>query len=181
MKIETEIKIKIDDLKKFQVKFNEFGGKKSSWAFERTYGFFTPNRTNIEEGIFPRVKVVDGLATMGVKVKTGNGKYFERKEYETKCEEKSGIEMMKVFGYTEVIIFEKLRQKWVFDNVEVCLDRLPFGNYIEIEGEKKNIEKMVKLLKLEKSQRITVAYLVLFDEWKKINNSIAKDAIFGGI
>ena len=54
--------------------------------------------------------------------------------------------------------------------MEVVLDKLYFGTYIEIEGPKEEIEKMVKKLDFEKKERITKAYLGLEDDYLKEKN-----------
>ncbi len=40
-------------------------------------------------------------------------------------------------GYPLAIVYEKHRKAWHFGNVEVVLDELPFGYYMEIEGRSK--------------------------------------------
>lgn len=42
-------------------------------------------------------------------------------------------------GLTPAVIYEKRRSTWKFGNVEVVLDELPFGNYMEIEGSEAEI------------------------------------------
>ena len=44
-----------------------------------------------------------------------------------------------MLGYRLSVVYEKRRKTWHFDNVEIVLDELPFGLYMEIEGTQKNI------------------------------------------
>lgn len=64
---ETEIKIKID-----KEIFDRFVKNKSSFQFEKTYGYFTENYENMIKGIFPRIKSVGEISLISVKVKTKN-------------------------------------------------------------------------------------------------------------
>ncbi len=42
---------------------------------------------------------------------------------------------------------EKYREKWEINGAEVVIDKLPMGNYIEIEGEEeKEIDRLIKVL-----------------------------------
>jgi adenylate cyclase class 2 len=49
-------------------------------------------------------------------------------------------------GYELAVVYEKHRKAWHLGKVEVVLDELPFGYYMEIEGEVKNILKAEKML-----------------------------------
>lgn len=56
-------------------------------------------------------------------------------EHETRVENSAEIE--EIIGYLGLerrIVYEKRRKKWNFRQVEVVLDELPFGLYMEIEG-----------------------------------------------
>ncbi|MFA6754148.1 MAG: CYTH domain-containing protein [Bacilli bacterium] len=155
---ETEIKIELaeDDISLLLRKYN--WREWSDLSFEKTYGFFKPDGNS---NVFPRIKVIDSEITMGVKVKKGESKYFERNEIEMKIEDlQTGIDFFKALGFTDIVIFEKKRKKLLTDSVELCLDQLPFGYFLEIEGEKKEIEKVLKKLAWNKKPRINDAYLV---------------------
>lgn len=83
---------------------------------------------------------------------------------------KDGIDIMKSMGYDQIRIFKKTREEWEFKkDMEVVLDKLYFGKYVEIEGPKEKIEKMVKKLGFENRERITKAYLGIEDDYLKLN------------
>jgi len=97
--------------------------------------------------------------------------YFERKEYSMEIlSAEDGVGIMKSMGYDQVRVFKKIREEWKFDKVEVVLDKLYFGTYIEIEGSREEIEEMVKNLGFGKKERITKAYLGLEDDYLKEKN-----------
>jgi len=177
MNKETEVKIKINDkeLQRIEV---FLGLDDKIWNFERTYGFFTPDGESIKKGIFPRIKTNSNgnYGKLCIKVKERKDvDYFERKEYEfasTKVEDY--MSLMMLFGYTDIRIFDKLRKEKNFERTMVSLDKLPFGIYIEIEGDKKPIENVIKILGLENNERIVGAYLKLADDLG------LRNAVFGG-
>lgn len=70
-------------------------------------------------------------------------------------------------GYKRIRKFTKFREEWTFKRpVKINVDRLNFGRFIEIEGPKKEIEKMVNDLGFQNRERFTKAYLALEDDFK---------------
>jgi predicted adenylyl cyclase CyaB len=167
---EIEIKFKIEENDNIRNKLLELGGVPQNPYEQTTYGFFSYD--SIEKGIFPRIRDEHGKIILTVKVRPKKKTdYFERKEYSMEIlNVDDGVEIMKSIGYDQVRIFKKNREEWKFDKVEVVLDKLYFGTYIEIEGPKEEIEKMVKKLDFEKKERITKAYLGLEDDYLKEKN-----------
>ena len=50
----------------------------------------------------------------------------------------------------------KFRAKWQFKNTEVVIDELPFGFFLEIEGNEKEIFEVACLLNLDINKKISV-------------------------
>ena len=70
-----------------------------------------------------------------------------RLEYETKVSDVDATEkIIQSLGFSLNVIYEKRRQTWHFGSVEIVLDELPFGHYMEIEGTAEAIEKAEKKL-----------------------------------
>jgi adenylate cyclase class 2 len=71
-------------------------------------------------------------------------------EYETVVEKAEEIEkIIENLGFEKILIYEKRRQTWRFSAVEVVLDELPFGQYMEIEGSVTAIAEAEMLLGIE--------------------------------
>lgn len=68
---------------------------------------------------------------------------------------------MRALGFNEMRVFEKVRQECGFLNTKIALDKLYFGDFIEIEEEKEDIENVINKLGLENKERISKAYLAL--------------------
>ncbi len=167
--MQKEIEVKFELVKADNVikKLKNLGGKFINKYRQTTYGFFSQD--SIERGIFPRIRVEDGKPVLTVKIKPKKKtKYFERKEYSIEISnEKDGVEVLKSLGFDRIRKFTKDRQDWDFPGIRVCLDKLYFGTFLEIEGQKKDIEIMIKKLGFEGRERITKAYLALEDDYKK--------------
>jgi adenylate cyclase, class 2 len=73
----------------------------------------------------------------------------------------TAVTLLQRLGFQPVQIYEKYRETFQLGPVEVVLDELPFGNFIELEGEEAAIRAAAANLGLEWSQRILYNYLYL--------------------
>jgi adenylate cyclase class 2 len=72
--------------------------------------------------------------------------------------------LFEALGYQVMVTYEKYRQVYQLGEVEVDLDELPFGNFIEIEGpSNEQIEDAAHKLGLDWSKGIATNYLGLFE------------------
>jgi adenylate cyclase, class 2 len=68
-------------------------------------------------------------------------------EFETMVGDVDATEhIIEKLGYRLFVVYEKHRKTWHLKDVEVALDELPFGFYMEIEGSIENIAKAEKFL-----------------------------------
>lgn len=57
--------------------------------------------------------------------------------------------ILEALGYRPALIYEKRRATWFVRGAEVVLDELPFGLFVEIEGEEDEILAVERLLELQ--------------------------------
>lgn len=88
-----------------------------------------------------------------------------------------GPAMLAVFnglGYNQAFFYEKFREAWDIyvlpGDCVVDLDILPFGEFVEIEGEPDEIDRAQKLLGLDKYEISLKNYYELNREWRAANN-----------
>ncbi|MBU4350868.1 CYTH domain-containing protein [Candidatus Parcubacteria bacterium] len=184
-KKEVEIKVELDrkDISTIKNELKKLGFRLiAKQSFETTFGFFTPDGSSIDRGIFPRIKVDASGAWLTVKVKKEQSKkYFKRTEFNLKVQDVDGArDVLKVLGYEKERIFEKFRDTYYDQKqkVEVTIDTLPFGYYMEIEGQSLKIEDMLKRLGLNGRERIVRAYLGVYDDWRKKHGVKNENAVF---
>ena len=73
-------------------------------------------------------------------------------------------EFLEALGYEQVAFYEKYRSIYELNDTHVMLDELPYGNFVEIEGEKITaLQEVTDLLNLNWEATVNVGYLVLFD------------------
>lgn len=181
MKKETEVKIELT-----KEEFNNFAGDSDNFHLERTFGYFKEDFSNIKEGIFPRIKYVEGekkeiILTVKRKVKE-NAEFFEREEMEVGVKEEENIEnlrnILKSLGFSKEIIFEKKRKNVFKNDITISFDELPFGFFVEFEGEPEIIDRYLGEFNLLNRPRIVRAYLGLWEEYRKKHNIAEENCVF---
>ncbi len=71
-------------------------------------------------------------------------------EYETEISDPDAADkIVRGLSLTPRLVYEKRRRIWKFRNVEVVIDELPFGLFMEIEGSVSSIKEAEMLLDIE--------------------------------
>ncbi len=60
--------------------------------------------------------------------------------------------------------YEKYRETFQLDAVEIVLDEMPYGNFVELEGKEDGIKEVAARLALDWSDRILDNYLSLMGQ-----------------
>lgn len=71
---------------------------------------------------------------------------------------------LEALGYQPVMFYEKYRTTYALQNALVMLDEMPYGNFVEIEGESAAaIHTLTDQLGLNRACNICLSYAALFD------------------
>lgn len=82
-----------------------------------------------------------------------------QREDETRVEDAAALEsILDALGYHPFLVYEKRRATWHVRQAEVVLDELPFGLFVEIEGEEKDITEVESLLNLADAEAEMATY-----------------------
>ncbi len=107
------------------------------------------------------------------------GKHKMRIENQTKVEDGKKMEaIIDALGYRPLFRYEKFRATWSDGTGNVVLDETPVGNFGEIEGPARWIDRTARLLGISPADYITKSYGELFIEWKQQHNSAAEHMTF---
>jgi len=179
--IETEVKFRIAKLSALENKIKALEGKLLHQnVFQRTVRLDTQNESLKERGVFLRVR--DGekkIMTIKSSLSSSDIAFKMKEELEIEVSDVEMAErMLGKLGFTQKWIMEKYRTEYELDGTILALDHLPFGDYLEIEGDKTSIEAIIKILELERQERLTYSYWYLFNDYKRANNIVARDIIF---
>jgi len=87
--------------------------------------------------------------------------------------------ILDALGYTPAVVYEKRRETWLIAGVEVVVDELPFGMFVEIEGGEESILGAEQLLELAAAETEHKSYPQLTLEHGTRNGKLI-EARFGG-
>lgn len=163
MAIETEKKIRLTSEQREQVlrDLKEFGAKFVREDFE-TNIIYGGGILEEQESVL-RIRKTENKSLLTYKrgIITENG-IKQHIEHETEIADAD--EMAKVaecLGFEVGIVYEKRRQTWILQDIEIVLDELPFGLYMEIEGTLTEIATAEMILGLEDFEPETMTYPAL--------------------
>src|SRR5258707_1973288 len=86
--------------------------------------------------------------------------------------------LLQKIGFHLSWIYEKYRTTYKLFDCEIVLDEMPFGKFIEVEGEADDIERVLKALNLADAHRITESYSDLFFKVKEMMSLPFRDLTF---
>lgn len=81
-------------------------------------------------------------------------------------------------GFEPIFLYEKYRETFHLADAEVTLDELPYGCFVEIEGEISAIDRAAAQLGLAAAQRVPGTYLSLFEVLRQRRNLPFRDLTF---
>ncbi|HEY8563095.1 MAG TPA: class IV adenylate cyclase [Pyrinomonadaceae bacterium] len=133
---EIEKKYRLDAARKAAVleSLNEIGAEFQGEDFEENILF--SNAELAEKQAILRLRRIGAKTLVTFKQKlTSAAGVKHHLEYETEVADFDVIaEIVEHLGLQRQLVYEKRRRTWTFRNVEIVLDVLPFGEFMEIEG-----------------------------------------------
>lgn len=151
MAIEIEKKFRLSDDRREQILANleGLGAQFVSEDFEENtlYGGGILD----EKRAVLRVRKIGNKTVLTYKERVENNSDIKHQtEFETIVESAEEIEnIIAHLGFTKALVYEKRRKTWRLRDVEIMLDELPFGLYMEIEGSITAIAEAEMLLDAE--------------------------------
>lgn len=70
--------------------------------------------------------------------------------------------ILESLGYHKEQTYEKWRETFTLNDTMLCIDKMPYGNFLEIEGKKENIRNLACKIDLRWEERILTNYLAMF-------------------
>jgi adenylate cyclase class 2 len=121
-----------------------------------------------------RLRRVAGRALLTLKEREPSADAIKRQhEEETEVADAAALDaILCALGYTHALVYEKRRETWHLDTVEVVIDELPFGWFAEIEGETEAILAAERRLDLADAEAEHATYPALARAHGKINGDV---------
>ena len=105
----------------------------------------------LQEGGMVRIRRTEQRSLLTFKRRTESGSDVKQQiEYETEISDAEAADkIVRELGLALKLIYEKRRSTWKLRQVEVVIDELPFGMFMEIEGSRTSIKEAEMLLGIE--------------------------------
>jgi adenylate cyclase class 2 len=102
-----------------------------------------------------------------------------QREDETEVSDPDALaDILDALGYRPTVVYEKRRETWLVGRAELVLDELPFGLFVEIEGEEEDILAAEQLLGLADAAAEHASYPELTSRLGRDRDGV-KEARFG--
>jgi adenylate cyclase class 2 len=180
---EIEIKFRVDDVPALNRRLRKSGFR---LVTRRTHEMNTlydlPGQILRKRGELLRLRKYGSEWVLTHKAKGKAGRHKIRAESETKIADGAKMEAIwRALGFAPSFRYEKFRAEWSDGNGQVVVDETPIGDFGEIEGSSRWIDRTAQHLQIRQSDYITATYTELFFRWKKQTGSPANEMTFKSI
>jgi adenylate cyclase class 2 len=165
--VEIEAKFYIQNPEPFKENLIRQGAKLvSERILERNWRFDTPSRTLTSKGEVLRIREDRRFRLTYKRPISGT---LERTEIEVEVQDSTKTRLLlEALGFEVFYLYEKFRETFKLDDVEIVLDEVPYGCFVEIEGPStRTIYDIAETLGLSWDRRVTSTYLGLFEHLRK--------------
>jgi adenylate cyclase class 2 len=162
---ETEVKIYVQNLDEIRQKLESLEAECiQERIHERNTRYDLSNGSLTARGVVLRLREDNGVILTYKEPGVIERGIISREELELEVSDFAIMEaILGKFGYQAAMFYEKYRTVYALDGVEIMLDELPFGHFVEIEGDNARIESVMKKLGLADIKRVADSYSKLFD------------------
>jgi len=165
--LEMEIKFRCPDIRNAREKIENSGGKSlGPWYLERNIVLDTAAGELEGQGKLLRLRTANSRGKLTFKApETGskNSGLKVMQEMETQIGDVQTMqEILARMGYYPRLRYEKFRRKWELLGAVVCLDILPFGRFLELEGDSDSIRECMDILNLDAADGSKGTYYDLY-------------------
>jgi adenylate cyclase class 2 len=167
--LEIEVKFHLKDETEMQRRLLELGAAQGPKVFESNTRFDDSRASLQNNGCLLRLRR-DHTNRLTFKRKPANAdrevKVFHELEVEIgEFDTMSAI--LDAIGFHPAQVYEKWRQTFTLPDAEICIDTMPYGVFLEIEGSKARIMAIADQLELPWEKRILSNYLSIFEMIRK--------------
>ena len=180
--LEVEVKFFVPDLEGIRTRLREKGAyQMRPRLFERNVLFDSEDEKLRAAGKLLRLRQDDRarLTFKGAAAESQPSEVKVREELEVEVSDfDTAAQLLERIGFRRGPTYEKYRETFSLGDVEVVLDELPFGNFVELEGEEEAIRVVADQLNLPWPDRIIDNYMHLMGRLKSYYELPFEDLTF---
>jgi len=180
---EIEIKFRIDNIRDLNQRLRKSGFRLiTTRTHEINTLYDLPNKLLRLRGELLRLRKYGSEWILTHKAKGKAGRHKTRVETETKIEDGAKMDaILHALGFAPTFCYEKFRAEWSDGKGHVVVDQTPIGDFGEIEGPSRWIDRTANELQISPNDYITATYTELFFQWKKRTKGPANEMTFKAI
>lgn len=179
--LEIELKFHISDFDDLRGRFRGLGATRiRRQTFELNARYDTEDNRLLAHRCLLRLRKDVGATLTFKSPPPRAGSRFKRfRELEVSVSDFDTMDaILNALGYFRRQTYEKWRETWQLNQTLLCMDTMPFGRFLEIEGSPGAIMQMVDDLDLQWERRILSSYLGIFEVLRDMENLPFRDVTF---
>lgn len=177
---EVEIKFRVDNVRALSRRLRHAGFRLITKATHEINALYDlAGQPLRKRGELLRLRKYGSGWLLTHKAKGREGPHKTRVENETKLADGEKMDaILRALGFAPTFRYEKFRAEWSDGKGHVVVDVTPIGNFGEIEGRPRWIDRTARVLGIRREDYITDTYASLFFKWKHQTGSPAQEMTF---
>ena len=178
--LEIEVKFYLSDMDAIRDRILEFGAAPGGRVFETNIRFDDADNHLLQKKSLLRLRRdTKTILTFKSEPLFKDSEFKILRELEVEVSDFATMkQILESLGFREEQVYEKWRETFIFNRTHLCLDTMPYGNFLEIEGQKEDIKKLASQIGLNWKKRILLNYLAIFDVIRQKSNLPFYDVTF---
>ena len=178
--LEIEVKFYLSDMDHIRDRIIELGAVSRGRVFETNIRFDDADNHLIEKKSLLRLRRdTKTILTFKSEPPFKNDQFKILNELEVEVSDFTTMKhILESLGFREEQVYEKWRETFRLNSTNLCLDTMPYGDFLEIEGQKEDIKQLAYRIGLKWQKRILFNYLAIFDVIKQKLNLPFYDVTF---
>jgi len=180
MPLEIEVKFLLADPAQIRRRLIELGAEPRGRAFEKNIRFEDRQDSFKSAGKLLRLRLDRRTHLTFKSIEPDRDRQFKvYRELEVTVDDFQTMHrLLEAVGFYPAQQYEKWRETLFLEHTEFCLDTLPFGEFLEIEGERQSIRDFADRLGLFWENRILDTYLQIFEQLRRHKGLSFSDLTF---
>jgi adenylate cyclase class 2 len=177
---EVEIKFRVESVAALNRRLRAAGFRRVTPPTHEVNALYDlPNLALRKRGDLLRLRKYGERWVLTHKAKGKAGRHKTRVETETQVSDGAKMDaILHALGFRPTFRYEKFRAEWSDGKGHVVVDETPIGDFGEIEGSPRWIDRTARALGIGPEHYITDTYAGLFFAWKRQRRSAAREMMF---
>jgi adenylate cyclase class 2 len=163
--LEIEVKFHPREIKSTRDRMLAMGATRCGRVFETNIRFEDASSSLKKQGILLRLRKDDRIRlTFKSSLSRPDTQFKVHRELEVEVSDFDACHsILEGLGFHPEQSYEKSRETFVLNNTNLLIDTMPYGVFLEIEGQKSHIRNIADRLGLKWEERILLNYLEIFE------------------